>query len=69
MAKESTFIIRRADMSVVLETYADIPLDKLRAEFVALTAAQWLCGFNAAVKTAGGAQPSPELIRAQFQQA
>lgn len=61
---QSIAIIRLSDMKPVLEVWAhECQGHVLKSGFISCTSVQWLQAFNAAVKDAGGVQPSPDQIR------
>lgn len=64
---QAVVIVRRADMKPVLECWEhELNGRVVKPEFLGMTTLQWLQGFNAAVQVAGGVQPSPDQLRAQF---
>lgn len=64
---QSITIVRLSDMKPVAEFWShELHGRALKREFMAVDSVTWLQRFNRAVELAGGAQPSPALIRAQF---
>lgn len=62
-----TVIVRLSDMKPVLECWDHELIGlALKPGFASFTSLHWLQGFNRAVALAGGMQPTPDLIRAQF---
>lgn len=64
---QALVIIRRADMKPVLECWEhELHGRVVKADFLAVSSLQWLQAYNRAVSLAGGTEPTPARLRAQF---